>query len=915
MPEWEKAQAGHRPRDLGEYCDMYTRINGRRAGFRFALLAGAAGMVLPSAVSAQDVDKASDEDDLEMAQPADGDSFGAQQDVATGNRIVITASKREQTLQDTPISVSVTTSETLERAEIRDLIDLQTVTPSLRVSQLQSSANTTFIIRGFGNGANNFGIEPSVGVFIDGVYRSRSAGQISDLANVSRIEVLRGPQSTLFGKNASAGVISVITQAPQFEFGGSIAATYGNFDQIIVKGDVTGPIGETVAFAVDGSYNKRDGYVEAVGLGENINDRDRYTVRGQLLWEPDAVSSARLIADYGRIDELCCYVGTVQAGPTTPLLFAIGGGTNVGQDSIFEDRTFLNKLPQNEVENYGVSLQLDTEFGPFGVTSITAYRELRSFNDQDVDFTSADVVSEQRDQAADTFTSELRLTAEFGPLSALVGAFIYDEKIRQSSALTTGTQSRLFFDLLAGGGVPGTLAGVEAGLRFPANSIFAPGPLTTEFFALNNEAWSVFGTFDFEVVQGLTFTAGINYTEDEKRFALAQRSFDPLSNVNVVDAFIFQATGGTVTSPAAFRSLPAANQAGLRFAATTACSAAAPPPNCNPLLGLTALQFQPPFLNLPNAVEPGTTNDDDFSYTLRVSAELYEGLNGYITYATGFKASSVNLSRDSRPFATDFTPGPVRSTILAPDSPILNAGLAVPNLATGSRFAGPEDAEVYEIGLKGSYPGISFNLALFDQKIKGFQSFAFTGTGFALANAGVQSTKGLEFDMTLTPTDNLVLTAATTVLDASYDDFTGSAVGDLSGTTPAGIPELTFATSATYTVPLGSSGNRLISRVDYYHESDTQIVDGLPDFALPVGSPNRFAPAISAAQGFSREVNLVNASVTFAMENGFELAAWARNLTDDRYLTTIFPGVAQSRTVSGYPSAPRTYGATARFRF
>lgn len=902
---------------------MITRCNGRRAGLRFALLAGAASVALPSAALAQDVDKASDEDDLEMAQPADGDEFGAQQDVATGNRIVITASKREQTLQDTPISVSVTTAETLERAEIRDLIDLQTVTPSLRVSQLQSSANTTFIIRGFGNGANNFGIEPSVGVFIDGVYRSRSAGQISDLANVARIEVLRGPQSTLFGKNASAGVISVVTQAPQFEFGGSLSATYGNFDQFIIKGDITGPITDTVAFSLDGSYNTRDGYVEAVGLNENINDRDRYSARGQLLWEPDAVSSARLIADYGRIDELCCYVGTVQAGPTTPLLFAVGGATNTGPDSIFDDRTFLNKLPENEVENYGVSLQLDTEFGPFSVTSITAYRELRSINDQDVDFTSADVVNERRDQSVDTFTSELRMTGEFGPISMLLGAFLFDEKIRQSSGLTTGTQSRPFFDLLAGSGVPGTLSGVEFALGLPQNSIFAPGPLTDEFFALNNEAYSIFGTFDFEAFEGVTLTAGFNYTDDKKQFALAQASYDPLANINVVDAAIVgglaQATMQPVSAitPAFIQAFAAGNPAAfgqIASIATTPCSAAAPPPACNPLLGLTALQFQPPFLNLPNAVEPGTTADDDFSYTLRVSADLYEGLNGYFTYATGFKASSVNLSRDSRPAGTDFTPGPFGSTILAPPSPILNASLAVPNLTTGSRFAGPENAEVFEIGLKGVYPGISFNLALFDQTIEGFQSFAFTGTGFALANAGVQSTKGLEFDMTLTPTDNLVLTMSTTVLDASYDEFTGSAVGDLSGTTPAGIPELTFATSATYTIPLGASGNRIITRVDYYHESDTQILDGLPDFADPTAA-DPFATARAAATAFSREVNLVNASLTFAMDNGFELSAWARNLTNDRYLTTIFPGVAQSQTVSGYPNAPRTYGATARFRF
>src|SRR5690554_1601950 len=176
------------------------------------------------------------------------------------NIIIVTASKRETTLQETPIAVSVTSAETIDQAEIRDLLDLQSVVPSLRVSQLQSSANTIFVIRGFGNGANNAGIEPSVGVFIDGVYRSRSAAQIGDLPNVQRIEVLRGPQSTLFGKNASAGVISVVTQKPQFEFGGSAEATYGNYDQLVLKGHVTGPVADALAISLTGGLNKRDGF-------------------------------------------------------------------------------------------------------------------------------------------------------------------------------------------------------------------------------------------------------------------------------------------------------------------------------------------------------------------------------------------------------------------------------------------------------------------------------------------------------------------------------------------------------------------------------------------------------------------------------------------------------------------------------
>src|SRR6056300_159135 len=163
--------------------------------------------------------------------------------------IIVTASKRAQTLQEVPIAVSVTTAETIEQAEIRDVLDLQSVVPSLRVSQLQNSNQTTFIIRGFGNGANNPGIEPSVAVFIDGVYRSRIQSQISDLPMIERIEVLRGPQSSLFGKNASAGVVNIVTKKPSFEKTGMVSVGFGNFNSKVGKIYYTGPLNEVMAYS------------------------------------------------------------------------------------------------------------------------------------------------------------------------------------------------------------------------------------------------------------------------------------------------------------------------------------------------------------------------------------------------------------------------------------------------------------------------------------------------------------------------------------------------------------------------------------------------------------------------------------------------------------------------------------------
>ena len=600
-----------------------------------------------------------------------------------GNEIIVTASKRSQTLQDTPIAVSVTSAADLQNAQIRDLIDLQSAVPSLRVSQLQSSANTNFIIRGFGNGANNAGIEPSVGVFIDGVYRSRSAAQIGDLPNVERIEVLRGPQSTLFGKNASAGVISIVTQKPQYEFGGSVEATYGNYNAVTIKGDVTGPISDTIAFSLGANYNRRDGYAQDLKLNTDVNDRNRWGVRGQLLFEPTDALSIRLIGDYDKIDENCCIAGNVIAGPTVAITNALAGGASVDANNPFSYNVYNNFLSTNEIENYGGSAQIDYEMGNLGLTSITAYRQVRALTNQDSDFTGADLIGENSaDLGIDTFTQELRLTSDFdGPINFLVGGYYFNEKIDQKNDIRFGTQFRPYGDQLiraASGNalnvalLEQTFGALEGNPAKYTGSFFRAGDGLDEAYRLKDEAFSIFGTLDFEVTDRLTFTVGANYTKDKKRFSTNVISSDVFSGINLNapayapfrNQLLFQgglasqigttlglgrsATAAEIgafagANPAAFGAISSAVQA---FATANQNNPAA-----NPLNGLKAFQFLPPFLNVPNAVEPGKTNDGDLSYSVRASYELTDTVNIYATYATGFKASSVNLSRDSRTFS------------------------------------------------------------------------------------------------------------------------------------------------------------------------------------------------------------------------------------------------------------------------
>ena len=245
-----------------------------------------------------------------------------------------------------------------------------------------------------------------------------------------------------------------------------------------------------------------------------------------------------------------------------------------------------------------------------------------------------------------------------------------------------------------------------------------------------------------------------------------------------------------------------------------------------------------------------------------------------------------------------------------------SAGLLTPNLTTGSRFAGPEDAKVYELGIKADWRIVSANLMVFKQIITGFQSNTFTGTCFALANAGKQSTFGIEFDGTARPTDNLTFTLAMVYLDPKYDSFVNSALGDASGLSPAGIPGISATFGAQWAKKF-ANGDRVILRGDYHYESQVQVIEGLPGFIQrnALGQVVSYRPAFDAARPFTREVSDLNASLTYAMDNGFELSVWGRNLLDNRYLLSAFDSVAQSGSISGYTNQPRTYGVSARFKW
>jgi len=880
--------------------------------------------------------------------------------LAQTDQIIVTATKRPQTLQEVPVAVSVVDAEVIENAQINDIIDLQSSVSSLRVTQQQNASQTNFVIRGFGNGANNPGIEPSVGVFIDGVYRSRSAAAILDLPTLERVEVLRGPQSTLFGKNVSAGAISLTTKLPSYDWEGSVEATVGNLGAVRFRGTLSGPISETLAFRISGSTSNRDGnYTNVVSGRDNINERNRWAVRGQLLWEPTDTLSFRAIGDFNKIDEVCCGAPTVVVGPITQGVIVAGLGGIIPNSTDPDDRLVaVNQDPVNELEGKGVSLQADWDVGWGTITSITSYREQSDFNDTDVDFTSIDLATQPQMVDYETFTQELRIAGEFesglGVFNWLAGGFYFDETVNFFQQTTFGDDFRAFGDIqLAALGTsflevegatqvaqvlttgPTALfpefAPMGGAQAVPFGAGFASGTGFTGDFLMENRSYSLFFQTDWELSDRLTLTGGVSYVSDRKEATGDVVQTEPFQNLilsqfatsggSFVAANIFGGLIGTPFDPAnpvpflvAAQTLAATNlplfTAQRDGAVAAAQGALAGDPTLNPLLpftGLGALQFIPlqtPFPNPPGVpfddaislVDDGFATDDAVNVTARLAYDVTDSLNVYFNYSTGYKAPAVNLSQDAQP--------PVIGT----------NGLAV------GRFAAAEDVRLFEIGGKLNFDRGFINVALFDQKIDNFQSNTFTGTGFVFANAGEQSVRGFEVDASYDLTDSLNLFAGVTYLDPDFPSFVAFpcpsaglvaiaradvlaacadpmvSTVDITGTDPSGIHPISLTTAATYYHEM-ANGSSITGRIEYLYESETSLYE-LGNGTEPM-----------------RRVSQINANLKYAMENGFSVNVWGRNLNDDDALITFFPGVAQAGTYHAYVTAPRQWGVSIRKDF
>ncbi|MDO9361534.1 MAG: TonB-dependent receptor [Sphingopyxis sp.] len=883
-----------------------------------------------------------------LALPVVAQEAGAETDDST---IIVTATRRSEALSDVPIAVSAVTGETLEKTGATDVRALGQVAPSLLVSGATSEVNFSARIRGIGTVGENPGLESSVGLFIDGVYRSRTGVGLSELGDIERVEVLRGPQGTLFGRNSTAGLINIVTKGPELgAFAGKGSVSYGNYDYWRVDGMINAPLGDKAAVRLDGVWQKRDGFIENVTPDEpDINDRDRWLVKGQLMFEPSETMSFRLIADYSERKENCCGgillnpVRNLTRGPDgfpvasantlLPLLQLLGANHQVapvGTSFVRRQSTTPGVTYRSDTKDWGVSGEFDWDLGAATLTSITAYRDYKNAQGQDADFSTLDILRRtDLDRRFRLFTQELRLQGEAfdGRLDWLVGGYYANEKLDVDDDIVYGANYERFANCIAAATLAPALINPASATcsnlpaaNFPGFQGFAALLGAARLNGTGNNGstfhqrstnYALFTHNSFDIIEdALTLTVGARYTHEKKTLS---------GDANFTNTLC----PAIVNSP--FQAL-----------ASLAC-----------VINGTAPDIV--------AGAPGTKfSEGQWTGTAVLSWKPAPELLVYASASKGYKAGGFNLDYSAldRPCST--TAGSVAQNAAC------TAALARPANSPGNgrpeasdlQFAS-EKVDAYELGVKWDGPGIDVNVAAFWQEYSNYQLNTFNGVNFEVTNIqackddlgtgptdnnattgacasdrlkpGVVA-KGFEIETFLRPARYVSVNMGLTYVDTLYRRTLVGTGGrplspvlfQLPGRGVSNAAKYVATAGISWTPPIGDSGLTALVYLDTRMQSDTNT-----------GSNLDIEKEQDAFAVFNGRIGL------FGRDRRWGIELWGQNLFNKQYYqigadmplqgsgsfravaapaVSGHPGTANKLFV-GFPGEPRTYGVTLRGQF
>ncbi|MEM9670279.1 MAG: TonB-dependent receptor [Pseudomonadota bacterium] len=866
----------------------HNRKRARSFRRRLALGAGLSALfalTAPTAISQETTEVADEADDARRL-----------------DAIEVTATRRQGvTVQDVPIAVTAFDAELLKQTDITDLTNLAQLSPSILSGSGQSaSAGTSITIRGLGTPSDDFGFEPAVGIFIDGVFRTRTGVAAQELPQLAAVEVLRGPQGTLFGRNTSAGVVSFRTAGPEYDPRFTATVGYGNFDEVEVTLTATGATLANSASRIDAKFRRRDGFITDVNSDNDFNNLDRFFVRGQHLWEKGN-STLRLIADYSETNEDCCagvQLGTFEAGANagafdpvtdsvtpipegtiiggaldevlntiaafapltgsadTPLIGVVGTGDNT-DDSRFVGAFSPNRPFRDDIRDWGLSAEFnhDFEFGRF--TSITAYRDFDSIRNQDIDFSGIDRAFRDGQTNDDrTFTQEFRLQglAFDGKLDWLVGTFYLNQRIDATETIRFGSQANQFTDLLAFAGAGGTLFGSLPPEVFgtPPLLLGIPGPATEtgdgnndDIFDLDTNSIAIFSHNEFQVTDRLTLTGGIRYSYEKKTIEA------DLNTTGVPGCdLLLNGIPGLISGDAI---AAAVGDLGLLV--------------CNP-----AVNSEFDGQRGDARVDSEVTGTAKFAYEVTPDVLFYGG------YSRGFKSGSFNLTRSGFASSIPFAGLPADE----PGDPLSELEFDA------------ETVNAYEAGFKTSWfdGRYTANISGYFQDVDNFQENAFNGTNFITVGTSVEAF-GVEIDMGASPIEGLVLQGGFAYNSVERSETVPVGTGFLVGGQQLGAaPEFVVTGQGTYTrrVVPGIEG---VAHLNFRWNGPAPFSSLAAN--LPLGEQDAFA--------------LVGARLSVQDEDGrWRASILVENLFDQAFDIAAFAVPEQPGNFASFPGLPRFWG-------
>ncbi len=797
------------------------------------LLVGAA-LVFPNTAMAQETDESPQAD--------------------TGIReIIVTARRTEENLQQVPIAVTALDPTALAERQIVEVADVGRAAPGLSV-QSGGTGNASLIylaIRGNAQNSPNSFSDPAVGIYVDGVYYARPIAGNNGLLDLASVEVLRGTQGTLFGRNTTGGALNMTTIAPSSEFEGHITGRLGTYETWSLEGALNLPIGDELALRVAGRYGER-----GQGFGDNPFRRDAAAIdedfasRATLAWTPSSIPvEVSISGDYLKIVDTYNNVNLRAVNPTggavalysnqftlTDYLQSNNGfydtfsDPNTGSPNI-DDETNYN-------ETYGVRGTIEVDLGLTKVKSITAWRKASTGDSLDLDGTPAPIGAYSSDYRQEQFSEELQFTGNSGPLQWIVGGFYFREHGNEQS------QSRVF-------------AATDFGLDF--------APANTNRASYVSESKAIFGQVNFDVTDRLTVTGGARYTWDNRS---ANRRGYIGGQPGFNDMFFNSGTGTVVVLP----------PAGL-------CSVG---PNAN---------LVPPGDDCQN---PVSAKFNYPAWLISVDYQIDPDKLIYARFGGAALAGGLN-SRPTPPSFNDFSPEKVKDV---------------------------------ELGFKGDFLNghLRTNIAGFYIWRNGAQNIvnALVGTNLTqfVQNAGDVRAYGVEFESTLIPWEGMEITGAVSYLKSKYasGSFVGAGLGgpvDRSDEIVPRAPKWTWNIGATQTFYV--TGGEIGIHADYAYSSAVYQDYATADLTTPAlndgvndAAEQQAAIDFIATQNqYSRlpSFGVLNARMNYLLDSGFEFAVWGRNITGEKYLNAIFNGYGTFGTAIGFQAAPRTWGATATYRF